>query len=93
MLSITVNWIDTSISSCSHKEADTRLLLHVVHAAHCGFTKATVRSVDTDVVVTAISLHLDQIDAWFCHSSMISQDVTRCLLSQDVARKVLGIPG
>ena len=69
VLSTTVNQIDTSISPCSHEETDRRLLLHVVHAAYCGFTKVTVRSADTDVVVIAIAcmqqLDLPELWIWF----------------------------
>ena len=38
------------------EEADGRLLFHVADAARCGHTNVTIRSVDTDVVVLAISL-------------------------------------
>jgi len=41
----------TDISPCDHEEADTRMLLHVKHAN----ADAIVKTVDTDVVVIAIS--------------------------------------
>ena len=43
------------LSPCGHEEANTRLLLHAADAARCGYTKAMVRTVDTDVVVIAVA--------------------------------------
>ena len=45
-----------SLSPCSHEEADSRMLLHASHAAHCGHHKILIRTVDTDVVVVAVSV-------------------------------------
>ena len=45
----------TTINPCSQEEADTGILLHGLHAAYCGYTKVAIRTVDTDVVVLAIS--------------------------------------
>ena len=45
----------TEIDPCNHEEADTRMLLHAVHAARHGHTKVVLRTVDTDVLVLAIS--------------------------------------
>ena len=42
--------------SCSHEEADTRLLLHAAHAAESGSTDVVIRSPDTDVAVLACTL-------------------------------------
>jgi len=39
----------------SHEEAETRLLLHALDASKEGFKKVMVRTVDTDVVVLAIT--------------------------------------
>ena len=44
------------ISPCTHEEADTRMLLHAHHAALHGYDKVLVRTVDTDVVVLAVSV-------------------------------------
>ncbi|XP_061580540.1 uncharacterized protein LOC133446517 [Cololabis saira] len=46
----------TSLTPCTHEEADTRLLLHVTDAVQKGLKKVTIRTVDTDVVVLAIAL-------------------------------------
>lgn len=54
------------LSPCSHEEADTRMLLHAAHAAKCGHTKILIRTVDTDVVVLAVSQaqHLNCSEIW-----------------------------
>ena len=38
-----------------HEEADTRMLLHVAHASQSGMEKVMIRTVDTDVVIIALS--------------------------------------
>ena len=43
------------LAPCSHKEADTRILLHVGDAVKQGYTKVSIRTVDTDVVVLAVT--------------------------------------
>ena len=40
----------------SHKEADSRMLLHVSHAANHGHQKILIKTVDTDVLVLAVSV-------------------------------------
>jgi hypothetical protein len=48
---------DTSgLAPCSHEEADTRILLHLEDAVKEGYTKVSVRTVDTDVLVLAVTL-------------------------------------
>ena len=47
---------DTSgLAPCNHEEADTRIMVHLVDAVHRGYSKVKIRTVDTDVVVLAIS--------------------------------------
>jgi len=41
-------------SPCSHEEADSRMMLHVAHAAQQGHQGILIRTVDTDVVVLAV---------------------------------------
>lgn len=48
---------DTSSLKSTQEEADTRLLLHLFHAVQHGHINVTIRTVDTDVVVIAISLY------------------------------------
>ena len=45
----------TSLAPCTHKEADTRILLHVADAVNQGHTKIQIHTVDTDVLVLAIA--------------------------------------
>ena len=37
----------TEMLECSHKEADTRLMLHAYHAFHSGYHKFLIRTIDT----------------------------------------------
>jgi hypothetical protein len=41
--------------TCSHEEADTRLLLHAHHAAVSGWSDVIIRSPDTDVAIISLS--------------------------------------
>jgi hypothetical protein len=43
-----------SISPCDHEEADTRVILHAAQAYHHNHQTIMIRTVDTDVVVSAI---------------------------------------
>ena len=45
-----------SIAPCTHEEADSRMLLHVAHAARNGHHKIMIQTVDTDVVVLAVAV-------------------------------------
>ena len=45
-----------SLQPCSHEEADTRLVLHATNAAKAGYKNIAIRTVDTDVLVIAISI-------------------------------------
>ncbi len=42
------------VLSCSHEEADTRLILHALYAKTKGATEISIRSPDTDVLVLNI---------------------------------------
>ena len=46
----------SSIAPCTHEEADSRMLLHVAHAARNGHHKIMIQTVDTDVVVLAVAV-------------------------------------
>ena len=46
----------TSLAPCNHEEADSRMLLHASHAAQHGHHAILIWTVDTDVVVLAVSL-------------------------------------
>ena len=43
-----------SLAPCNQEEADTRMMLHVAHAAQHGHHQIRVRTVDTDGVVLAV---------------------------------------
>ena len=43
-----------SLAPCNQEEADTRMMLHVAHAAQHGHHQIQVRTVDTDVVVLTV---------------------------------------
>jgi len=49
-----------TMSPCQHEEADTRMMLHLQHAAEQGHAKAYLRTVDTDVVVQTV-YHFNQL--------------------------------
>ena len=44
----------TTLQPCNYSESDTRILLHLAHAAKQGHTTAYVRTMDSDVVVLTI---------------------------------------
>ena len=46
----------TALSPCQQEEADTRMMLHLYHAAGQGHSKAFLRTVDSDVVVLVINI-------------------------------------
>ena len=47
---------DTSgLAPCTHEEADTRIMLHLGDAVKEGFDKVSIRTVDTDVLVLAVT--------------------------------------
>ena len=43
------------LAPCTHEEADTRILLHLGVAVQQGHNKMSIRTVDTDVVLLAIT--------------------------------------
>ena len=61
-----VNRDGSTLSPCSHKEADTRMFIHVADAANQGFHRILLRTMDTDVVVLAVSvvILLEYTEIW-----------------------------
>ena len=45
---------DHEMEICTHEEADTRIMVHILHAIQQGAKKIIVRTVDTDVLVILI---------------------------------------
>ena len=43
-----------TIMPCNHQEADSRIFLHLSHAAQQGHSKVFFRTVDSDVVIIAV---------------------------------------
>ncbi len=43
------------LAPCSQEEADTRMLLHVAHGVRQDYKKVLIRTVDTDVVILAVT--------------------------------------
>lgn len=63
---LTINRQDVlRLAPCTHEEADTRILLHLSDAVQQGYTKAEIRTVDTDVLVLVIlsaqRLNIDEL--------------------------------
>jgi len=58
--------ITTALAPCSHKEADSRIFVHVKDMAQQGYTKVMIRTVDTGVVVIAVAkfLQIDLKELW-----------------------------
>lgn len=44
-----------AIAPCTHDEADTRGFVHLKQAVLLGYKEASIRTVDTDIVVIALS--------------------------------------
>ena len=86
------------ISPCNHEEADTRVFLHVNDMSLQGHTKITIRTVDTDVLVIAISvfarLHCQLEELWIDFGTgKHRQFFPIHLIVSDIGRsKALGIP-
>ena len=58
----------STLQSCNHTEADTRIFLHLEHTASQDHQKAYVRTVDSDVVVLVIHFfaRLGFSELWVC---------------------------
>ena len=56
----------SSLAPCTHKEADTRILLHAVDSANKGYRRIILHTVDTDVLVLAVStvVSLEDTEIW-----------------------------
>jgi len=56
VLCININQQQVStLTPCTHEEADTRMLLHLKNAVQQGHNSVSIRTVDTDVVVLAVT--------------------------------------
>ena len=50
-----VPFTEEPLSTCTHEEADTRMLLHAADGVTQGMKRITIKTVDSDVVVLAVS--------------------------------------
>jgi len=63
------------MSDCTHEEADTRVVIHVLHALHNGARTIEVNTVDTDIVVILLGqFHeflkvREEIELWIAFGS------------------------
>ena len=57
-----------NLTPCTHEEADTRMILHAADAVQEGHQKIVIRTVDTDVLVLAVTLadmlREQQVEVW-----------------------------
>ncbi|KAF3848758.1 hypothetical protein F7725_015255, partial [Dissostichus mawsoni] len=49
------SFLATIFASCTHEEDDNRILLHLGDVVKEGYSKVSIRTVDTDVVVLAVT--------------------------------------
>lgn len=49
----------SGMMNCNHEEADTRIVVHVLHALNQGMKSIKVRTVDTDVVIILVGAFFD----------------------------------
>ena len=60
----------STMPDCNHEEADTRMVVHVMHALQQGLATIQIRTVDTDVIAILIGKYHDlaklkpDIDLW-----------------------------
>ena len=58
----------TAMPDCNHEESDTRIFVHVCHYLHSGHQNIMIRSVDSDVVVLAVSVAIRlSINLWIAY--------------------------
>ena len=55
MVLTTRGTVDDTLHPCTHEEADTRIMVHAAHCSTMGYTRVSIRTVDTDVVVIAVA--------------------------------------
>lgn len=80
-----VPFTEEHLFPCTHEEADTRMLLHAAYGAIQGFKRITIKTVDTDVFVLAVShasrIRCEQLNIafgtgksfWYIDATLIAQ--------------------
>jgi len=58
--------MSSRLAPCTHEEADTRMLLHAVDSVNKGYRRINLRTVDTNVLVLAVSqvVCLEDTEIW-----------------------------
>ena len=77
------------LARCTHEEADTRIILHLEDGVKGGNDKLSIRSVDTDVVVLAVTAaqRLDVSELWIAFGT---RKHFRFLAAPEMAKGPLG---
>ena len=52
-----------TMTECNHKEADTRIVVHIVHALEQGMKTVKVRTADTNVIAILVGAFVDMKNA------------------------------
>ena len=52
---------NNQMSICSHEEADTRIVVHLLHALEQGMKNIKVCTVDTDIVTILVGMYILQL--------------------------------
>ena len=60
-----------NLTPCTHEEADTRPMVHVLDASCCGHQGIMIRTSDTDVVVLAVSIvsRIPAVELWVAYGT------------------------
>jgi hypothetical protein len=74
---LTVTASDVPSLKC-WQEADTRLLLHAVHAGHRGYKDVVIKSPDTDVAISARALSPEIPTCPYCRNLLGLHAITGC---------------
>ena len=79
---------EEGLAPCSHEEADTRIMVHVQDTVKQGYTKISIRTIDTDVMVLAVKAaqQLNIPELW---DAFVTGKNFRILAAHDTA-KALG---
>ena len=85
-----------NLAPCKHEEANSRLILHVADAARCGYTKVMIRTVDTDIVIIAVTAfqHITLSQLWIAfgvgkHLRYLSVHDISCSMGQEKSQALL----
>lgn len=71
-----------NLSPCNHEEADGRIFLPLADVSQQGHSKASIRTIDSDVVVIEISMfeHIGLQELWIYFGTEKAQRHIQCIL-------------